>query len=93
MADFMSPSQRSAHMSKIHSKNTKPEPKLRQLLHAEGYRYRIHLKTLPGSPDLVFPGRRKVIGDHSFSARGTRPEAGSSRRVPREYQSPATEPR
>lgn len=64
MADFMSPAQRSAHMSKIRSKNTKPELKLRQLLHAEGYRYRLHDKNLPGSPDLVFASRHKAIFVH-----------------------------
>lgn len=60
----MSPAQRSAHMSKIRSKNTKPELKLRQLLHAQGYRYRLHDKNLPGSPDLVFAGRHKAIFVH-----------------------------
>lgn len=61
MADFMNPAQRSAHMSKIRSKDTKPELWLRRKLHAEGYRYRLHDKSLPGKPDLVFPGRHKVI--------------------------------
>lgn len=61
MADFMSPAQRSAHMSKIRSKDTKPELWLRSRLHAEGYRYRLHDRRLPGKPDLVFPRRRKVI--------------------------------
>lgn len=64
MVDFMSPSQRSAHMAKIRSVNTKPELQLRQLLHREGYRYRLHDKRLPGRPDLVFAGRRKVIFMH-----------------------------
>lgn len=61
VADFMSPAQRSAHMAKIRSKNTKPEVRLRSLLHRAGYRFRLHVRTLPGQPDLVFPGRRKVI--------------------------------
>ncbi|MFP3578734.1 very short patch repair endonuclease [Arthrobacter sp. SIMBA_036] len=61
MADFMSPKQRSAHMAKIRSKDTKPELILRRKLHGEGYRYRLHDNSLPGKPDLVFPGRRKVI--------------------------------
>lgn len=61
MADFMSSSQRSAHMAKIRSKDTKPELKLRRALHAIGYRYRLHDRNLPGRPDLVFSGRRKVI--------------------------------
>jgi DNA mismatch endonuclease (patch repair protein) len=61
MADFMSPEERSAHMAKIRSKDTKPEILLRRMLHKEGFRYRIHDRRLPGKPDLVFPGRRKVI--------------------------------
>lgn len=48
-------------MAKIRSKNTKPELLLRHALHALGYRYRIHDPVLPGKPDLVFAGRRKVI--------------------------------
>ena len=61
MTDFMTSTQRSAHMAKIRSKNTKPELLLRRALHALGYRYRIHSSSLPGRPDLVFAGRRKVI--------------------------------
>ena len=61
MADFMTSAQRSAHMAKIRSKNTKPELQLRRALHAVGYRYRLHDPGLPGRPDLVFAGRRKVI--------------------------------
>ncbi|MCQ2001475.1 very short patch repair endonuclease [Arthrobacter zhaoxinii] len=61
MADFMDPGQRSAHMAKIKSKNTKPELLLRKGLHALGYRYRLHERKLPGKPDLVFPSRKKVV--------------------------------
>lgn len=57
----MTAEQRSAHMAKIRSKDTKPELQLRRALHAAGYRYRLHDKALPGRPDLVFAGRRKVI--------------------------------
>lgn len=64
MVDFMSPEQRSAHMAKIRSKNTKPEVRLRQLLHHEGYRFRLHVKDLPGRPDVVFPARRKALFVH-----------------------------
>lgn len=48
-------------MAKIRSKDTQPELQLRRALHALGYRYRIHDPRLPGRPDLVFAGRRKVI--------------------------------
>jgi DNA mismatch endonuclease (patch repair protein) len=51
-------------MRAVRSKNTKPEMILRRLLHARGYRYRLHRKDLPGSPDLAFPGRRKAIFVH-----------------------------
>lgn len=61
VVDFMSAEQRSVHMSKIRSKDTKPELLLRRALHAAGYRYRLHDRRLPGKPDLVFAGRRKVV--------------------------------
>ncbi|MHC8606942.1 very short patch repair endonuclease [Paenarthrobacter ureafaciens] len=57
----MTPAERSVHMSRIRSSDTKPELALRRALHAAGYRYRIHDKRLPGTPDIVFPGRKKVI--------------------------------
>lgn len=57
----MTAAQRSAHMAKIRSKNTKPELQLRRVLHAAGFRYRLHDPALPGRPDLVFASRRKVI--------------------------------
>lgn len=46
------------------SKNTAPEMAVRSLAHRLGYRYRLHRKDIPGKPDLVFPGRRKVIFIH-----------------------------
>lgn len=55
---------RSALMSRIHGKNTKPELVVRRLAHALGYRFRLHRRDLPGSPDLVFPGRKKVVFVH-----------------------------
>ena len=61
MADVLTPAQRSRCMSAIRSKHTKPEMVVRSLVHAMGFRYRLHVKTLPGTPDLVFPSRRKVI--------------------------------
>jgi DNA mismatch endonuclease, patch repair protein len=65
MADKLTPEQRSWNMSRIRGKNTKPELLVRRLLHAKGYRYRLHGTSgstrLPGNPDLVFAGRRKVI--------------------------------
>ena len=51
-------------MRAIRSRDTRPEMALRRALHQVGYRYRLHLKELPGAPDLVFPRRRKVIFVH-----------------------------
>ncbi|MCL2074956.1 MAG: very short patch repair endonuclease [Betaproteobacteria bacterium] len=56
--------QRSRMMSGIRGKNTKPERTLRALLFAKGFRYRLHVRTLPGSPDLVFPKFRAVVFIH-----------------------------
>lgn len=52
MADIVSPERRSQNMSAIRSKNTKPEVYLRKLLFAQGYRYRIADKSVPGHPDI-----------------------------------------
>lgn len=52
---------RSAVMRAVRSKDTGPEMIVRRLVHGLGFRYRLHRKDLPGSPDLVFPGRRKAI--------------------------------
>ena len=62
--DTLTPEERSKRMGLVRSKNTKPELLVRQLTHALGFRYRLHRKGLPGRPDMVFPGRRKVIFVH-----------------------------
>jgi DNA mismatch endonuclease (patch repair protein) len=64
MADRLTPEARSALMSRIRGKDTKPELAVRRMLHSMGYRFRLHRKDLPGRPDIVFPGRRKVIFVH-----------------------------
>jgi DNA mismatch endonuclease (patch repair protein) len=51
-------------MSRVRGRDSKPEMLVRRLLHAMGYRYRLHDRTLPGSPDIVFRGRRKAIFVH-----------------------------
>ena len=56
--------QRSRNMSAIKSKNTKPEIKVRKVLHSMGYRFRLHSKDLPGSPDIVLPKYKTVIFIH-----------------------------
>lgn len=58
------PMTRSEIMSRVHSKDTAPELLVRSALHRLGFRYRLHVPTLPGSPDLVFPSRRKVLFIH-----------------------------
>jgi len=61
MTDTLSKKQRSANMRAVKSRDTKPETLVRRMSHGMGYRFRLHRKDLPGSPDLVFPSRRKVI--------------------------------
>ena len=56
--------QRSRNMSAIKSKNTKPEIAVRKLLHSMGYRFRLHSKGLPGSPDIVLPKYKTLIFVH-----------------------------
>lgn len=62
--DIMTVEQRSALMGRIHGKDTKPEFAVRRLAHALGYRFRVHRRDLPGTPDLVFPAPRKIIFVH-----------------------------
>jgi DNA mismatch endonuclease (patch repair protein) len=62
--DIVSPERRSAMMSGIRGQNTKPEVAVRKLAHRLGYRFRLHRRDLPGTPDLVFPGRKKVVFVH-----------------------------
>lgn len=59
--DIFSKEKRSKIMSKITSKNTKPEILVRKLLYRLGFRYRLHYKGLPGKPDVVFISRKKAI--------------------------------
>src|SRR5450432_2555578 len=62
--DTLSPAERSERMSRVRSKDTKPELLVRSLVHRMGFRYRLHDRSLPGNPDLVFPSRSKVIFVH-----------------------------
>lgn len=59
--DVHTPQQRSFNMSRIKGKNTQPEELVRKLLWAKGYRYKKNYKKLPGKPDIVFTGKKKVI--------------------------------
>ena len=62
--DRLSPVHRSWNMSRIKSRDTSPELKVRSLLHRMGYRFRLHRKDLPGKPDIVLPRYRTVIFVH-----------------------------
>lgn len=64
MPDVHTPEQRSRNMAAIKGRDTKPEMRVRSLLHSLGYRYRLHRKDLPGKPDIVLPKYRTVIFVH-----------------------------
>ena len=83
MADTVSPKRRSEIMSNIRHKGMKPEVAVRRLTHAMGYRYRLRRSELPGKPDLVFPGRRKVTFVHGCFWHQHNDPACKIARVPR----------
>lgn len=64
MADVHSKETRSYNMSRIRSKDTKPEMLVRKFLHKNGFRYRLHVKDMPGKPDIVLPKYKTVIFIH-----------------------------
>ena len=61
VADHVTSKKRSAIMAQVRTKNTGPELVARKMLHRLGYRYRLHRRDLPGSPDIVFPRPRLAI--------------------------------
>lgn len=64
MTDVHTQEQRSYNMSRIRGYDTRPEKKLRSLLHRRGFRFRLHDKRLPGRPDIVLPKYRSVVFVH-----------------------------
>jgi DNA mismatch endonuclease (patch repair protein) len=64
MVDSLTREKRSWNMSRIRSKDTKPEKIVRSLLHRMGYRFRLNVKSLPGKPDIVLPKYKTVIFVH-----------------------------
>jgi DNA mismatch endonuclease, patch repair protein len=64
VVDSLTPAERSERMGRIRGRDSTPELRVRRLVFSLGYRYRLHVSRLPGRPDLVFPGRRKVIFVH-----------------------------
>jgi DNA mismatch endonuclease, patch repair protein len=61
MTDTFTRAERSRIMAAVKSRDTTPELLVRRLVHSLGYRYRLHVRSLPGTPDLVFPRLRKII--------------------------------
>jgi len=64
MGDFLSPQERSVRMAAVRRKDTAPEIALRKVLHRRGLRFRLHVKTLPGTPDIVFPKYHAIVFVH-----------------------------
>jgi DNA mismatch endonuclease (patch repair protein) len=64
MPDIVSPETRSRMMSGIRGRDTKPELAVRQYLHGRGLRYRLHMRDLPGCPDIVLPRHRTAVFVH-----------------------------
>lgn len=64
MADSLTPEARSRNMAKIRGRDTGPEMRVRRAAHALGLRFRLYRRQLPGTPDLVFPGRRVALFVH-----------------------------
>jgi len=62
--DKLSTARRSENMRRIRSEGTRPEIKVRKMLHRIGYRFRVHVKDLPGKPDVVFTRKRRIILVH-----------------------------
>ena len=68
-------------MAKVRGKNTKPELIVRKALHAAGFRFRLHRRELPGTPDLVLPGLRTVVFVHGCFWHGHDCRKGRTRPV------------
>lgn len=77
--DVFSPEQRSSIMRKVKAKDTTPEILVRKLIFSMGFRYRLYYSKLPGRPDIVFPGKRKVIFVHGCFWHGHDCRAGQNK--------------
>jgi DNA mismatch endonuclease (patch repair protein) len=64
MPDIMTKAERSERMSRVRGKNSKPELRVRSLLHRLGFRFRLHASRLPGKPDIVLPKYRTAVFVH-----------------------------
>ena len=85
MVDRISSEARSALMSRVGQRNTKPELIVRKILHARGWRYRLHAKALPGTPDIVFPALRKAVFVHGCFWHGHNCKLGKVPATRREF--------
>ena len=81
MTDVFPESKRSWIMRRVREKDTSPELIVRSVTHKLGYRFRLHQKDLPGKPDIVFPGRKKVIFVHGCFWHGH--ECARGNRIPK----------
>ncbi|MBP6582399.1 MAG: DNA mismatch endonuclease Vsr [Chromatiaceae bacterium] len=88
MIDRVSEEKRSYIMSSVGSKDTGPELEVRKILHKLGYRYRLHNRELPGSPDIVFQQRKKAIFIHGCFWHGHSCKYGRLPKSNKEYWGP-----
>ncbi|MDW9896303.1 DNA mismatch endonuclease Vsr [Sinorhizobium meliloti] len=91
MTDTRSAEQRRRIMQSVKTKNTGPERVVRKALFALGYRFRLHRKELPGSPDIVFPSRKKAIFIHGCFWHGHDCSKGRGSKSRTEYWGPKVE--
>jgi DNA mismatch endonuclease (patch repair protein) len=89
--DTRTSDQRRRIMQSVRQKDTGPELSVRKALHAQGYRYRVNVNRLPGKPDLVFPGRKKVIFVHGCFWHGHNCPKGGLPKSRQEYWKPKIE--
>ncbi|NTA59918.1 DNA mismatch endonuclease Vsr [Agrobacterium tumefaciens] len=88
MTDTRTPEQRRRIMQSVKTKDTGPETAVRKALFALGYRFRLHRKDLPGSPDIVFPARQKAIYVHGCYWHGHNCSKGKASKSRIEYWGP-----
>lgn len=89
--DRITPAQRSANMRAVRRTDTAPEMQVRRLLHGLGYRFRLHRRDLPGTPDIVFGPRKKAIFVHGCFWHGHDCKRGRLPASRQEYWGPKIE--
>ncbi|MEX2278200.1 MAG: very short patch repair endonuclease [Cucumibacter sp.] len=85
MTDHVSPDVRSLIMGRVQQKNSGPELRVRRMLHARGYRFRLHKRELPGTPDISFPKYKKVVFVHGCFWHGHNCQWGKLPKTRMEY--------